>query len=57
MNELNLLVSTFERYCESPHWHYLQAMFRLTLKIGYDLGREQTIKNMELSKKEEKVNI
>lgn len=48
MNEINLLLSTFERYKVKPSWHLLQAMFRLTLHIGYEAGRQSVLNSKNL---------
>lgn len=48
MQEIKLLLSTFERYKEKPRWELLQAMFRLTLRIGYEAGRKSVLNSREL---------
>lgn len=49
MNEIKLLLSTFEAYKKKPRWELIQAMFRLTLRIGYEAGRQSVLscRNLE----------
>lgn len=56
MQEIKLLLSTFERYKEKPSWELLQAMFRLTLRIGYEAGRKSVLNSRELNKYESEEN-
>lgn len=43
MIEIKLLLSTFEAYNKKPRWELLQAMFRLTLRIGYGSNKPQSL--------------
>lgn len=45
---ISLMESTIERYKETPKWHYLQALFRLTLELGIEIGKRQALQNIEL---------
>lgn len=56
MQEIRLLLSTFEAYKRKPRWDLLQAMFRLTLRIGYEAGRKSVLNSRELNKYESEDN-
>lgn len=40
---VTMIEATYKRYKETPKWHYLQAMFRLTLELGIEIGKTEIL--------------
>lgn len=51
---ITMMESTYARYKETPKWHYLQTLFRLTLSLGIEIGKQETIHNFKNKNKWDK---
>ena len=44
---IKFIDSTYERYKETPKWHYLQTLFKLVLELGIEIGKNEITHNLQ----------
>lgn len=49
---MELFENLYQSYKKEPKWYKLESMFKVTLNLGVEIGKETAIRNFNLSKQD-----